>query len=78
MTSGEVLDRARLYVALSRDDLYWRYFALGGSARRSSVEKLLDGHSDEWKPAEVNILVQAVNERYAEIGMKALVAYVKH
>jgi len=78
MTAGELLDRARLNVHLSRDDLYWRYFALGGSARRSSVEKLLDGHSDAWKPAEVNILIQAVNERYAEIGKRVLVAYVNH
>jgi hypothetical protein len=75
--SGD-LEAARREVRLSREDLYWRYFALGGSVAREAVERYLDGQVEVWSPAEVNILTQALNERYAEIGLSAQVPYVNH
>jgi hypothetical protein len=75
--SGD-LEAARQEVRLSREDLYWRYFALGGSVAREAVERYLDGQVEVWSPAEVNILTQALNERYAEIGLSAQVPYVNH
>ena len=80
MTVGKsrVVEAARRDVSLSREDLYWRYFALGGSVTREAVDSYLEGQVEMWRAAEVNILIQAVNERYSEMGLGIQVPYVDH
>lgn len=80
MTVGksQVVEAARREVSLSREDLYWRYFALGGSVAREAVDGYLEGQVEMWSGAEVNILIQAVNERYSEMGLGVQVPYVNH
>ena len=80
MTAGksQVVEAARREVRLSRADLYWRYFALGGSVTREAVDRYLEGQIEMWSAAEVNILIQAVNERSFEMGLGIQVPYVNH
>ena len=61
------LDGARQEVGLSQDELWMRYFALGGSAMPTEFEAYLTGalHAE---PGEHDILVHAVNERSMELG----------
>jgi hypothetical protein len=74
----QVLETLRREIGLSRTDLYWRYFALGGSVDRTSVGRFLDGQEVFLIPAELNILIQAVNERCVETGLQAQVPYASH
>jgi len=76
--SPQVLETLRREIGLSQNDLYWRYFALGGSVDRKSVGCFLDGQSVVMNPAELNILIQAVNERCVETGLQAQVPYASH
>jgi hypothetical protein len=76
--SPQNLESLRREIGLSRNDLYWRYFALGGSVDRTSVGRFLDGQEVVMNPAELNILIQAVNERCVETGLQTQVPYAKH
>jgi hypothetical protein len=60
-------DDARRDVGLSQDELWMRYFALGGSAMPAEFEAYVVGalapeHGDH------DMLVQALNERSMELG----------
>ena len=61
------LDGARRDVGLSPDELWMRYFALGGAAMPTEFEAYLAGALAP-EPTERNILVHALNERSMELG----------
>jgi len=62
------LEDARRDVALSQDELWMRYFALGGAAMPTEFEAYLVGALSP-APAERDILVHALNERSMELGL---------
>lgn len=62
-----VLERARRDVGMSIDDLWMRYFALGGMSSALEIEAYLLGaltapHHDH------DVLAVALNERFFELG----------
>ena len=63
----DVLEQARRDIGLSIDDLWMRYFALGGMSTALELEAILynalvaDVHDRD-------VLTVAINERFAEIG----------
>ena len=63
----DVLERARREVGLSIADLWMRYFALGGMSTALELEAILfnalvaDVHDRD-------VLIVAINERFAEMG----------
>ena len=61
------LDGARRAVGLTEDELWMRYFALGGAAMPTEFEAYLKG-ALEPEPGEHDILVHAINERSMELG----------
>ena len=65
--SSEYLDGARRDVGLTPDELWMRYFALGGAAMPTEFEAYLVGALDP-EPMERDILVHAINERSMELG----------
>jgi hypothetical protein len=60
-------DGARRDVDLTQEDLWLRYFALGGAAMPAEFEAFLTGALDP-EPGEHDILVLALNERSMELG----------
>jgi hypothetical protein len=69
-----VLDRARRHAALSVYDLWLRYFAIGGDASPGDVESFL-AHGREPGHRQYNLLVDALNERFTELGLDRPVRY---
>lgn len=71
---SDALDRARRDAALSQDELWLRYFALGGMNDALEVEAFLLG---ALQPTEHDgdLLAHALNERFAELGRDHPVAY---
>ena len=65
--SPKDFDSARRDVGLSNDELWMRYFALGGAAMPTEFEAYLAG-ALEPEPGERDILVHALNERSMELG----------
>ncbi len=69
------LDDARQAAGLSHDELWVRYFELGGMAMPVEVEAYLCGlvipsvHDHE-------VLVHALNERFSELGRNRPIAYL--
>jgi hypothetical protein len=61
------LDGARRDVGLTQEELWMRYFALGGDAMPTEFEAYLAGALDP-EPAEHDKLVHAINERSMELG----------
>ena len=61
------LNDARQAVGLSQDELWMRYFALGGAAMPTEFEAYLNG-ALEPERSEHDILVHALNERSMELG----------
>ena len=63
----DVLEQARRDIGLSIDDLWMRYFALGGMSTALELEAILynalvaDVHDRD-------VLTVAINERFAEMG----------
>jgi hypothetical protein len=71
------LDGARLKAHLSRQDLWQRYFELGGRASPLELEAILEGVLEPSR-YEYDILAHALNERFAEIGEDPSVPYRFH
>jgi hypothetical protein len=71
---GDVLDRARRHAALSRFELWVRYFELGGLDSLLEVEGYLFG-ALQPTTHEHDLLVHALNERFAELGRGHPVPY---
>jgi hypothetical protein len=61
------LEAARLTLDLSVTDLWWRYFALGGTSTELEVEAILY-HALVPTSHEYSLLAVALNERSCELG----------
>ena len=66
--NGEDVERHRLHLEMSVEDLYLRYLALTGTATQHEVEGYLGGDNPMLDPREHDVLVLAVNEAYLELG----------
>ena len=62
-----VLERARREVGLSHDELWFRYFELGGMSTALEVEAYLY-EALSPTPHDRDVLATALNERFAELG----------
>ena len=62
-----LLEQARRTLGLSLDDLWMRYFALGGMSTALELEAYLFG-ALVAQPHEHDLLAVALNERFSEIG----------
>ena len=63
------LDDARRDVALTQEDLWLRYFALGGHAMPTEFEAILTGALRPER-GDYDIVVHALNERSMELGSR--------
>ena len=63
----DALDRARREADLSHSELWWRCFELGGMSTATELEAYLYG-ALEPTPHERDVVVLALNERFAELG----------
>jgi hypothetical protein len=72
---AQSLDLAREQVGLSRAELFVRYFALGGSNDRPTIEAFLEGRTGMLERVDYDMLVLAVNERFFELGLDHPVPY---
>ena len=54
-------------MGLSQDELWERYFALGGAATPDEFEAYVDGFLTP-APHEYDVMVHALNERSMELG----------
>ena len=68
------LDEFRQEAGLSHDDVWWRYFALGGMSTSMEVEAYLYG-ALEPTAHDREVLVHALNERFTELGQNHPVPY---
>ncbi len=66
--TGSEVDAARHGVSLSTDELWLRYFALGGTIGVPGLRAYLTGDEAALNLTERDILVHALNERYSELG----------
>jgi hypothetical protein len=64
---GGMLERARSELGLSHGELWLRYFALGGMSTAFEVEAILY-NALEPSAHDHDVIVQALNERFSEIG----------
>ncbi len=72
--ASEDLDQARVQAGLALSQLWLRYFALGGTC--TSLELDAWGQGALVAPAvEHNLVVQALNERFIELGQAAQLPY---
>ena len=69
-----VLETARRDLEMSHDELWYRYFALGGMATAVEVEAYLFGALIPTSH-DRDILAVALNERFAELGRDHPVRY---
>ena len=60
------LQRACRDAGLSNDELWLRYFALGGTAMPAEVRAYVRGTREPAR-AEYDVVVHAINERYMEL-----------
>ena len=70
----DVLENARQEVGLSVDELWMRYFALGGMSTELEVEAFLYGALIAVAH-DRDIIAVALNERYSELGADHPIAY---
>ena len=71
---SDLLDRARKDAALSHDELFLRYFELGGMSSSLELEAFCFGL---LRPTshDHDVLALALNERFSEMGRNHPVAY---
>ena len=68
MTDGaDVLEQARIEVGLTLDELWFRYFGLGGMSTALELEAFLYGALAPTSH-DRNLVATALNERFAELG----------
>jgi hypothetical protein len=65
---GAVLDAARCELLLTFDELWVDYLGLGGLAGIDQVTAYLGGVGEAFNRVEHNTLVQALNEKYLDVG----------
>lgn len=63
----DLVERARHGLGLSVSELWWRYFAIGGTSTELEVEAMLY-HALVPSDAELDMLAVALNERFCELG----------
>lgn len=68
------LEGARVELGLSHDDLWIRYFALGGMRKELDVEAYVSGVLIP-SPHERHVIATALNERFAELGRDQPIGY---
>jgi len=71
---GDELDRARREAALSYGELFIRYFELGGMRSAFELEALCYGALVPTAH-DHDVVAQALNERFSELGRDRLVPY---
>lgn len=71
---AEVLARALIDSGLSEIDLWLRYFALGGQQTPTQMHETLVGR-DAFDDHQLETLVHALNERFAELSLNHPVPY---
>jgi hypothetical protein len=74
MVDGIALENARQLADVTVDQLWLRYFALGGTATRDDLDALLRG-DDEFDTVQHDVVVHALNERFVELEMNHPVPY---
>ncbi|MDP9101053.1 MAG: hypothetical protein M3N21_02765 [Actinomycetota bacterium] len=65
--AGDHLDRARVEAGLTREELWLRYFALGGMTPALEFEAILVGALLPT-PHDHDVVIHAINERLSELG----------
>ena len=73
-SSVDLLDRYRQDARLSHDDLFLRYFELGGMSTALELEAILYG-ALEPGPHDREVIAHALNERFVELGGNHPVPY---
>ncbi|MCU1502791.1 MAG: hypothetical protein JWM12_2145 [Ilumatobacteraceae bacterium] len=70
----DVLDNARRRLGMSIEDLWWRYFTLGGMSTALEVEAIL---YQALAPTteDCDLLAVALNERFTELGRDHPIPY---
>lgn len=71
---GLVLDRARRELGLSRGELWFRYFELGGMRTERELDAVLRG-TLQPSTHEHDVIAHALNERFVELGGNHPVPY---
>lgn len=74
LTMSEILDAGRRQAGLSTDELWIRYYSLGGSASPADFEQYLDGRSLPSN-LEYDVVAQAMNEWFADANQDHPVPY---
>ena len=69
-----VSEATRLDAGLTESDLWLRYFELGGMSPPATVESFMDG-TTEPTDRDHDVLAQALNERFTELGRNHPVPY---
>ncbi len=72
-SAHEVLEAARVRAGMSFDELWMDYFALGGASSPDIVRSYLAGSATQ--SMDYDVLAQAINERYVEVGGNHPVPY---
>ena len=70
----QTLDRARRDAGLSHEDLWFRYFALGGMRTAFELEALLYG-ALTLTSRDQDLIAVALNERFSELGANQPIPY---
>ena len=72
----DVLDRARIEARLSHEELWLRYFELGGMSTDVQLEAFLYG-ALEPSMHDHDVVAHALNERFVELGGNHPVPYLE-
>ena len=70
----EALDQARKDAGLSPEQLWLRYFALGGMCQALELDAIMHG-ALTTTTHDRDVVVHALNERFSELGRNHPVAY---
>jgi hypothetical protein len=70
----DLLDTYRVEAGLSHSELWFRYFGLGGMSSGFELEAILYGIMTP-EPRDHDVIAQALNERFSELGANHPVAY---
>lgn len=70
----DTLEQARRDLELSRDDLWFRYFELGGMSTAFELEAYMC-NALTTSPHDSDLVAVALNERFAELGKDHPIPY---
>ena len=72
--AGAILDAARRRTGLTVQDLWIRYYSLGGTNTEAELASYLDGGREPTAP-EYDVIAQALNDWHVERGENHPVPY---